>query len=279
MTSPLFYLTVDKNEFYSKLNSWWDSKSFEEKGKIYIQRIRGMVTTIRYHLEQLIFVKKEYFVEKSCELTYFVSKLTKFLLTTDDEIYYDRESDKNGGTIVNTNYNNDVVELLGIFQDSVIGNNICKANRKVILDKVELFNTLFIKNLHKEIEEDTDFQLVLSLSKMRDIDSMYELYQELGKSFEFKDILSRKPAIIVNLKEVVDNITCDDCWFEDFKTIEGYISDLNWNCSFDLATTETELSYITEELNQSSIPTISKEESIALENLLKQVQSLPLLKQ
>ena len=46
---------------------------------------------------------------------------------------------------------------------------------------------------------------------MRDIDSMYELYQELGKSFEFKDILSRKPAIIVNLKEVVDNITCDDC--------------------------------------------------------------------
>ena len=108
---------------------------------------------------------------------------------------------------------------------------------------------------------------------------MYELYQELGKSFEFKEILSRKPAIIVNLKEVVDNITCDDCWFEDFETIEGYISDLNWNCSFDLATTETELSYITEELNQSSIPTISKEESIALENLLKQVQSLPLLKQ
>lgn len=279
MTSPLFYLTVDKNEFYSKLNSWWDSKSFEEKGEIYTQRIRGMITTIRYHLTQLLFIRKEDFLEESRELISFVSRLTKFLLTTDDKLYYDEESDKNGGRILTAHYNNDIVELLGIFRDDVVGNNICKENRKVVLDKLNIFNNLFLQNLQKEIKEDTNFQLVISLSKIMNIDSMFELYKELGESFEFENVLSIKPAIVVNVQEAIDNITWEDCWLEEFEALREKISDLNQNCSFNLVITKTELKYATEELNNQSIQPISTDELIELKNLLKQVQSLPLLKQ
>ena len=274
LTSPLFYLNVNKNEFYSGLNSWWDSLTITEKEKAYTTKIRGMVTTLRYHLQQLFFIKKEDFVVESCEFLSFFSRLVKFLLTTDDKLYYDKESDEARGTTVTAHYNNDVIELLGIFR---YGTFINYDDCGDVVDKLNLFNNLFIEKLKKEIEGDQNVQLVLSLSKIWDIDSMFELYQELGKSPELRNTLSRKPTIVVNVKEAIDNITCGDYWLDAFEIlIENLIE---FNNYFNLVTTEKELNYITKELNEPDTKAIDFDELRGLQRLLELIRSYPLLKQ
>lgn len=88
---------------------------------------------------------------------------------------------------------------------------------------------------------------------------------------------SRKPTIVVNVKEAIDNITCGDYWLDAFEIlIENLIE---FNNYFNLVTTEKELNYITKELNEPDTKAIDFYELRGLQRLLKLIQSYPLLKQ
>lgn len=88
---------------------------------------------------------------------------------------------------------------------------------------------------------------------------------------------SRKPTIVVNVKEAIDNITCGDYWLDTFEIlIENLIE---FNNYFNLVTTEKELNYITKELNEPDTKAIDFYELRGLQRLLKLIQSYPLLKQ